>query len=509
MLVPRLSPGRRWRNISTLSNWWHGRCRECPCRRCPASRRKLVGEAPRTGSAAHRRVEQVAAVQRRERHLARADEEQLVLGQVVDLVAVGREEPGLLHHVLADQHRRHDRSEALLHQLGPSPTARARARAAPPRASRTRTANHRPRRRVRRRPTRSPRRRWRGRTAVDRRRVADGRRRRRPRPRRRRARRGRPGSGPAARARATSASAAASSGSRAVSSSFNAAAAAILAGRLVGRRPDRSPSTPRSAGPAAPRVLDEQRPPHVVGRQHLVEQAGRAPACARCRCGSPGSSRSRLRSITVGRVLHAAAQLRRPSGRRRATPSGRGAARGRRRARPRGTNRGTSRGRRFAASVRRQSVTSSSADVALEVDDEAVVAEALLGGPGLELGEVERTRAENSWSIASSEPGGRRAGSTRCVVLSWPVRAGIPCPPPRTASGSRDGPRSRGRARSSPWMLGRQRVADRGLVAAASTADPVAARRRSSSRRRTWPQGASCAGTHGTARPRAGTRAPA
>ena len=57
--------------------------------------------------------EDLAAVERRERHLAGADEEQLAVVDLVDLRAVGGEEAGLLHRLLAHEHRRHDRREPL------------------------------------------------------------------------------------------------------------------------------------------------------------------------------------------------------------------------------------------------------------------------------------------------------------------------------------------------------------------------------------------------------------
>ena len=60
-------------------------------------------------------------MQRRERHLAGADEEQLVRRRRRTPGAVGREEPGLLHRVLAHQHRRDDRREPLADQLARHP----------------------------------------------------------------------------------------------------------------------------------------------------------------------------------------------------------------------------------------------------------------------------------------------------------------------------------------------------------------------------------------------------
>src|SRR6476660_816096 len=57
--------------------------------------------------------ERVAAMQRRERYLARADEEQIAVVYVVDLRTVGREEARLFHRALAYERGRHDRREAL------------------------------------------------------------------------------------------------------------------------------------------------------------------------------------------------------------------------------------------------------------------------------------------------------------------------------------------------------------------------------------------------------------
>ena len=68
----------------------------------------LAPEARRVARVARRQrvgVERVAAVQRRERHLARADEEELAVVDVVHLRAVGREEAGLFHRALAHERR--------------------------------------------------------------------------------------------------------------------------------------------------------------------------------------------------------------------------------------------------------------------------------------------------------------------------------------------------------------------------------------------------------------------
>ena len=55
-------------------------------------------------------------MERRERHLGRADQVQVVVGRLVDRRAIGREEPGPVHRLLAHQHRRDDRGEARLLQ---------------------------------------------------------------------------------------------------------------------------------------------------------------------------------------------------------------------------------------------------------------------------------------------------------------------------------------------------------------------------------------------------------
>src|SRR5213078_4320544 len=58
-------------------------------------------------------VDDLAAMQRRQRDLARPDEEQLAAVDLVDLRSVGGKETGLLHRVLAYQHWWDDRREAL------------------------------------------------------------------------------------------------------------------------------------------------------------------------------------------------------------------------------------------------------------------------------------------------------------------------------------------------------------------------------------------------------------
>jgi hypothetical protein len=51
-------------------------------------------------------------VERRERHLGRADEVEVVVGQLVDLVGVRAEEAGALHRLGPHERRRDDRVEA-------------------------------------------------------------------------------------------------------------------------------------------------------------------------------------------------------------------------------------------------------------------------------------------------------------------------------------------------------------------------------------------------------------
>ena len=72
----------------------------------PASRRKH-GEIRRSGSGAAL-VERLVAVQLHERHLARADEEELVGRDGVGLLAPEREEARARHRALLDHHRRDD-----------------------------------------------------------------------------------------------------------------------------------------------------------------------------------------------------------------------------------------------------------------------------------------------------------------------------------------------------------------------------------------------------------------
>ena len=94
------------------------------------------GARPRGGSTARSRrsaaapcaVEDLAGVQRGERDLGRADEVQVVLGQVVDLLLGVGQHARAVQRLLADEHRRDDRLEALARAASPAPSARARAR---------------------------------------------------------------------------------------------------------------------------------------------------------------------------------------------------------------------------------------------------------------------------------------------------------------------------------------------------------------------------------------------
>ena len=82
-------------------------------------------------------------MQPRQRDLGGAGEEQLVLGDLVDLVAVAGQEPGPLQRLLADQHRRHHRLVALGRGRARSRSGPGPARAAPGRPSGRRSASRR------------------------------------------------------------------------------------------------------------------------------------------------------------------------------------------------------------------------------------------------------------------------------------------------------------------------------------------------------------------------------
>ena len=64
------------------------------------------------------------------------------------------------------------------------------------------------------------------------------------------------------------------------------------------------------------------------------------------------------------------------------------------------------------------------ADVAGEIDDEAVVAQALLGRAGLELGQVDVARRELSRGCRAGCPGWSARWKHTMLVLSWPVGLG-------------------------------------------------------------------------------------
>ena len=75
----------------------------------------LAPEAGRVAGVPQRqlvRFEDLAAAHRRERHLRRADEVELVALDPVDVHLVGREEAGAVHRFLAYEHRRQHRREA-------------------------------------------------------------------------------------------------------------------------------------------------------------------------------------------------------------------------------------------------------------------------------------------------------------------------------------------------------------------------------------------------------------
>ena len=147
-------------------------------------------------------------------------------------------------------------------------------------------------------------------------------------------------------------------------------------------------------------------------------------------------------------------------------------------------------------------------DVALEVDEEAVVAEALLRRPALELGEVDRARPRTPGGSPSSEPGrsaALEADDARLVVAG---RAGMPWPTTTNRvwfSGWSS--ISRGQA-----LRGRRCSAASGLPIAAWSGrfDRATVRGGVGGRVRGDDRGvraASCSATPGTARSRAGTTA--
>ena len=123
-----------------------------------AVRAGLAAEAGREARVAQRqlvRVDDLVHVVRRERHLGGADQVEVVLVEVVDVLGGLAEEAGALHRLRADQRRRQHRGEAggggLRHRRvapGPAPAGRRR-------RSGSRSASRRPWRRARRRSRRA------------------------------------------------------------------------------------------------------------------------------------------------------------------------------------------------------------------------------------------------------------------------------------------------------------------------------------------------------------------
>ncbi len=147
-------------------------------------------------------------------------------------------------------------------------------------------------------------------------------------------------------------------------------------------------------------------------------------------------------------------------------------------------------------------------DVALEVDQEAVVAEAPLGGAGLELGQVDGPRRElledGEQAARARRPAGTRR-SRSCRDRSAPGCR--PGPPPRSGSRSRGGPRCRRPARRARRPRRRGPVPRRRVCAVAGLGQLRGRRRRSSWRPAvTTPRAGARPGTRGTGRWRGGTR---
>src|SRR5690606_37439274 len=85
-----------------------------------AVRTGLPPEAGRPPGVPYRRgqvAQDLTAVVRGERHLRGADEVEVVGGQPVDLLGVVAQEPGALHRLRLDQHRRDHRGEPVLDRL--------------------------------------------------------------------------------------------------------------------------------------------------------------------------------------------------------------------------------------------------------------------------------------------------------------------------------------------------------------------------------------------------------
>ena len=249
----------------------------------PASRRKQV-EKPRSGSGSVVGVEDLVGVQAGQRDLGGADQEEVVLGHLVDLVAVAGQEAGPVQRLFADQDRRHHRLVALAadqldreadqgqlehHQVALQ-VGEARARE-PGRRPPCRSGPARCRSRG-------------GRGARSRTRAARRPRAGRPRPPRssRRGRRGR-------------------------------------AGWAARRRPARAPPRPSPARPCRPRSSPSA--PCTVGHQRPRPPRRAAwprRSAWRASCARPGRSRSRAAARAGGRRGRAA---RRPARRRRAAPA--------------------------------------------------------------------------------------------------------------------------------------------------------------------------------------------
>ena len=387
-----------------------------------AVRAGLAPEARRVAGVAGRQLvgrEHLAAVQRRERDLARADEEQLAVVDVVHLRAVGREEArpppscararasgvitgtnpcvdDRLHRVVDE---RELEQRGLAHDVREAAAARFRAARA---CRRTRS--------------------------------------------RRRTRRGR-----AAARRSASPTTSSSSPSSSPPSGTDASAgfgtcSASVAERAVDRlqlgflraaalpsarprprsspaarraRPCRSPSTPRSGGRAAPSTswMSARRASSSASTSSI------SPARTRLRSMPrrySGSSRSRLTSITRARPsricarscsTHVAACFHaRPA---RAAPLDAGFHRTADRIRAEELHLGLLR-REVAQPVGDQLV----GDVALDVDEEAVVAEAALGRARLELRQVDRARRELLEDARAANPGRSSRWKQTIVVLS-------------------------------------------------------------------------------------------
>ena len=140
----------------------------------------------------------------------------------------------------------------------------------------------------------------------------------------------------------------------------------------------------------------------------------------------------------------------------------------------------------------------------LDVDEEAVVAEAALGRPRLELREVDRAgrelledREQRTRAVLALEADDRRLVVTGRRGDARARRA-------RSGSGSRGGPRSRSRARRGRTARPRARCRSR-PGRSASTSRPRTPPRQSSTTRACRPRAASWRASRGTARAHAGT----